>query len=41
VVFSQEKLKEMLPVGGVCDQKTTKFFGDESMAGHMGVNGAY
>jgi hypothetical protein len=30
--------------GAVCDQKTSKFFvssGEESMAGHMGVNGVY
>jgi hypothetical protein len=30
--------------GGVCDQKTSKFFGsnqEEAMAGHVGVNGIY
>jgi hypothetical protein len=30
--------------GGVCDQKTSKFFvshWEKSMAGHVGVNGIY
>jgi hypothetical protein len=30
--------------GGVCDQKASKFFvyfGEESIAGHVGVNGVY
>jgi hypothetical protein len=30
--------------GAVCDQKISKFFvssGEESMAGHVGVNGVY
>jgi hypothetical protein len=34
----------LLPAGGVCDQKTSKFFvsqGEESMAGYEGVKRVY
>jgi hypothetical protein len=40
----QPEQQELLLVGGVCDQKTSKFFvsyQEESMAGHMSVNGVY
>jgi hypothetical protein len=36
--------KNINGTGAVCDQKTSKFFvssGEESIAGHMGVNEVY